>query len=628
MKKLLLSIICSVLLSGTAFSQIWVSANMQDTPCNSNCSGVLTITAGGTGGVYPLSIIVNGNFFASFMTSFQVDTMCPGIYDISVLDATGFDISGPMIMTVTSIPNPITSVLVQNASCPTCNDGSITATTLSGEPPYTYSLSNGSTGSVIQNLLPGMYILLTVDINGCTDHDTINIGSGATSFYTLSGTCYLDSNQNGIKDGGEPPLGGQFINVSPAGLTALTDVNGEYQFTINPGNWDVSYQLNSGWNLTSPATQNVNLTTASINNLDFGLIPTANTGSGYVATNSGYPRCLLNVPYYPTFVNTGHSMLSGSFTFTHDPLQSFLSSSLVPDLVTGNSYTFNFSNLPPGGRINPVITLLEPAGDTSVICSTAASVSNSFGFSSNYANNYTQYIFCSFDPNDKNVDPAGVGASHFVEMDSWLNYQIRFQNTGTDTAFTVVILDTLDAALDRSTLSITGSSHPVNVTYNSSGEVTFRFNNILLPDSNINEPASHGFVSYRIKGLSSNPDPTPVNNTAYIYFDLNSHVVTNSTLTTLSDNLLGLHNESGSENWFSLFPNPSSGDVIVKLNADKTGDYNMNIFDTAGRLVIQKELKGQDHLSVKTEWLNPGIYIIELKSNDTGAKAHKKLIRY
>jgi uncharacterized repeat protein (TIGR01451 family) len=301
---------------------------------------------------------------------------------------------------------------------------------------------------------------------------------------------------------------------------------------------------------------------------------------------------------------------------------------VIPDLVSGNSYTFNFTNLAPGATYSSVITLLEPAGGTITNCTTTATVSDNFGFSGNYTHNLSQQITCSYDPNDKNVDPAGVGAPHFVEMNSWLNYQIRFQNTGTDTAFTVVILDTLDASLDRNTFSVTGSSHPVDVSYTPSGEVTFRFNNILLPDSNINEPASHGFVSYRIKGLASNPDPTPVNNTAYIYFDLNSPVVTNTTLTTLSDNFLGLHNETGSENWFSLFPNPSAGDVLVKLNAGKSGDYTMSIFDAAGRLVIQKELNGQDHLSVKSEWLAPGSYMIELKSNETGTSAKSKLIKY
>lgn len=627
MKKLLLSIICCLLFSGTAFSQCFVSFYSQPDDCDSSCTGIFDATYGG--GTIPFSISINNTSYGQFTSTFHIENLCPGNYVVIVTDAAGDTCMGSSGFTIYTWPSPSSTVSVSNASCPTCNDGSATVTTTGGMFPITYLWSQGSTGPNIQNLSPGIYTVTTTAADGCMDVDTFLIGVNSTGMYSLSGVCYFDQNQNGIKDFGEVGLSGKSVSIAPGSITAITDQNGEYEFVAYPGIWDISNQLNSGWNLTSsPSTYNVNLTGVSITSLDFGLYPISNAGSGYTNTNSDWPRCFWDVQFYPSFVNDGYTFLNGSLTFTHDPLQSFVSSSLVPDLVSGNSYTFNFSNLPPGQKISPVITLLESAGGAITNCTTSATVSDSYGFSGSYTHNFPQQITCSFDPNDKNVDPAGVGASHFVEMDSWLNYQIRFQNTGTDTAITVVIIDTLDAALDRSTLSITGSSHPVNVTYNSSGEVTFRFNNILLPDSNINEPASHGYVSYRIKGLASNPDPTPVNNTAYIYFDLNSPVVTNSTLTTLSDNLLGLHNETGTDNWFSLFPNPSSGDVIVKLNSDKTGDYNMIIFDAAGRLVIQKELKGQDHLSVKTEWLTPGIYIIELKSNDTGAKAHKKLIRY
>ncbi|MBK6642574.1 MAG: T9SS type A sorting domain-containing protein [Bacteroidetes bacterium] len=187
------------------------------------------------------------------------------------------------------------------------------------------------------------------------------------------------------------------------------------------------------------------------------------------------------------------------------------------------------------------------------------------------------------------MEPAGVGAPHFVEMESWLNYQIRFQNTGTDTAFTVVIVDTLDAALDRNTFSITGHSHPVDVTYTTSREVTFRFNNILLPDSNVNEPGSHGYVSYRIKGLTTNPDPTEVNNTAYIYFDLNSPIVTNTTLTTLSDNFLGLSDSFNENNLFSLYPNPSSKGALLKYQGEDVQNIYVEVLDLTGRVVSEKK---------------------------------------
>ncbi|MBK8874926.1 MAG: T9SS type A sorting domain-containing protein [Bacteroidetes bacterium] len=611
MKKLILILACWLLTSVTVFSQCFVSATIQSAPCDSTCSGVFTITA--NGGALPLSISINGMPLGQFTTFFQMGNMCPGAYDFLITDANGDTCSGLTTLIFPSSPKPNTIVSVLNATCPTCNDGAATATTVSGMAPYAYQWSNGANTPNIQNLTPGIYYLYTTDANGCTDIDTVLVGVGASGFYSLSGVCYLDQNQNGIKDIGEVVLAGQSVNVTPGGVSAITDQNGEYVVVVYPSTWDITYQANSNWNVTSlPTTYSVNLTGASIPNLDFGLYPTSTAGSGYVVAYSGWPRCFWNVSYIPTFKNDGFTTLNGSLTFTHDPSQIFVSSSITPDLISGNSYTFNITNLPPGGQISPVISLTEPAGGTLVNSTTTATVSDIYGFLGNYTYNFPQQITCSYDPNDKNVEPAGVGAPHFVEMESWLNYQIRFQNTGTDTAFTVVIVDTLDAALDRNTFSITGHSHPVDVTYTTSGEVTFRFNNILLPDSNVNEPGSHGYVSYRIKGLATNPDPTEVNNTAYIYFDLNSPIVTNTTLTTLSDNFLGLSDSFNENNLFSLYPNPSSKGALLKYQGEDVQNIYVEVLDLTGRVVSEKKQMNSGRLYLSTDLLMSGVYMIRI----------------
>lgn len=67
-------------------------------------------------------------------------------------------------------------------------------------------------------------------------------------------------------------------------------------------------------------------------------------------------------------------------------------------------------------------------------------------------------------------------------------YTIRFQNTGTDTAFTVRLEDYLDANLDLSTFKVISSSHPNSVSLLSSGKLTFLFENILFSPSIEDEP--------------------------------------------------------------------------------------------------------------------------------------------
>jgi hypothetical protein len=147
-------------------------------------------------------------------------------------------------------------------------------------------------------------------------------------------------------------------------------------------------------------------------------------------------------------------------------------------------------------------------------------------------------LFClrnigSFDPNDKTGFPEGIGAGHHIEKTEPLRYLIRFQNTGTDTAFTVVIRDTLSPLLDLETLQIGASSHPMTARVRGENELVFRFDNILLPDSNINEAASHGFVRYAIRQKTDNPDGAVIRNRAGIYFDFNLPIMTNETWHTV-----------------------------------------------------------------------------------------------
>ena len=104
----------------------------------------------------------------------------------------------------------------------------------------------------------------------------------------------------------------------------------------------------------------------------------------------------------------------------------------------------------------------------------------------------------AFDPNDKHAQPIGYGPQHFIEKNTPLEYRIRFQNTGTDTAFTVVILDTLDSDLDPAQLKMGASSHPYTWSKRGNGVLEVRYDNIMLPDRNDNEPLSHGFVKFKI----------------------------------------------------------------------------------------------------------------------------------
>lgn len=139
----------------------------------------------------------------------------------------------------------------------------------------------------------------------------------------------------------------------------------------------------------------------------------------------------------------------------------------------------------------------------------------------------------SYNPNDKSAIPSGWGDEHFIPSGQSLDYKIRFQNTGTDTAFTVVIRDTIVGELDMATFNAGMSSHDYTVSIEEENILIFTFDNILLPDSTTNLIESNGYVDFSINQISDNIPGTKIENTAAIFFDFNEAIITNTVFQTI-----------------------------------------------------------------------------------------------
>lgn len=137
----------------------------------------------------------------------------------------------------------------------------------------------------------------------------------------------------------------------------------------------------------------------------------------------------------------------------------------------------------------------------------------------------------SYDPNDKQVFPAGFGAGNKILPNQRMHFQIRFQNTGSDTAYTVIVMDTLSENLDITGLRIESASHnyKLELCGKNKAVLKFVFGGIMLVDKTTNEPASHGYVSFSVMQKADLPVGTLVKNKAYIFFDYNSPIITNET---------------------------------------------------------------------------------------------------
>ena len=222
----------------------------------------------------------------------------------------------------------------------------------------------------------------------------------------------------------------------------------------------------------------------------------------------------------------------------------------------------------------------------------------------------------SFDPNDKQAFPKGYGTEHLVEANTDLEYLIRFQNSGTDTAFTVVILDSLSAYVDASSVQPGASSHHYDFAVLNGNVLRFQFDNILLPDSNINEAASHGFVKYRVAQKTDNPDGSIIENRAAIFFDFNDPVMTNTTFHTIGDQFILVKTDDMYNNGMRLnaYPNPARGTVTFEFPAQMR-NASFELTGSLGNLVHLEKFTGTRYL-FERGLLPAGVYFYKINGEN------------
>ncbi|MFT5166133.1 MAG: hypothetical protein ACI8P3_001364 [Saprospiraceae bacterium] len=229
----------------------------------------------------------------------------------------------------------------------------------------------------------------------------------------------------------------------------------------------------------------------------------------------------------------------------------------------------------------------------------------------------------SWDPNDKRGFPKGYENPHYIEANSELDYIIRFQNTGSDTAFRVVIRDTLSEWLNIRDIQVGASSHLYDYEIYGENILKFTFENINLADSTTNEVASHGFVKFRIAQQLDNLSGTVILNSAGIYFDYNVPVLTNETWHTIGENYIEVSTYSiftpGVQ--VNIYPNPFTQEATFEITYDDgtvIPDFQtktFNLFDTQGRLVRSETFDGNTHQFLRKR-LTTGLYFFQIETKN------------
>ena len=223
----------------------------------------------------------------------------------------------------------------------------------------------------------------------------------------------------------------------------------------------------------------------------------------------------------------------------------------------------------------------------------------------------------SYDPNDKSIFVNGVKNKEYVEQGDKVEYMIRFQNTGNDTAFTVKIQDPISSKFDVSSIVPVAASHEYTWSVEN-GVLNVTFENIMLVDSFKNEPLSHGFIKFEIALNRSTERNQDVSNLAGIFFDFNEPVITNEVITPVGK---PVSTYDPDENPISLYPNPTNDIIHITSSNTSFKDAQIIIYNESGKIAMTTGLQAGSNRQIDVSSLSSGFYIIQIIGDKTAYKA-------
>ncbi|HZF99572.1 MAG TPA: PKD domain-containing protein, partial [Chitinophagales bacterium] len=345
---------------------------------------------------------------------------------------------------------------------------------------YAWDFGDGNTSSdpspSHQYAANGVYnVCLTytdIDGNACSYCNTVN----AVATAMLNGLVYNDENQNGQHDSGEPGIPNQTVSANGFG-TAYTDSSGHYTVQVPLGTYDLQFNpFNTNptaWSLTTPSSGTYSVDandTVTFDGFDFGVYVDPNYHDVSVEMSCENP--VSGFWNYNNYIvkNTGFTAEDVTLVVTYDSVLAYTQGFPSPSAVDAISrtLTYNLQALPGDTYFfveyqcaigTPLLTAVYNHVAVTLNGATDINLSN------NTATCQTAVVG-SYDPNDKQVNPAGLGVNNAVhpnDVDE-LTYRVRFQNTGTAPAYFITVLDTLDdSVLDVTSFQFLEHSHPCQV---------------------------------------------------------------------------------------------------------------------------------------------------------------------
>lgn len=441
-------------------------------------------------------------------------------------------------------------------------------------------------------------------------------------FQDLNGNCFPDTNELGIANRPVIANGGDFYTY--------TDAYGNYELYVDTGTYTISEIPPLYYAVSCPSTGVYSLNfpgqfgTSLNNNFSDSILYSCSDLTVDIGTTN-MSRCMtewvgINYCNIGTVADTAAVI---NFTL-NDSIQILNLPANIIDLGA-NNYQVVVGNLNPGQCGNIAFQVQIGCDTVGTIYCMQASISGAITYDCDTTNNTStdcHGLIGSFDPNDLQVAAQNYLQEGFVTADDIdendeLNYLIRFQNTGNDTAYNVKIRDMIPAELNPTSIIPGAASHNYNwLVLN--GELIIDFLMINLPDSFSNEANSHGFVKFRIQQQTGNLPGTVITNQAGIYFDANPPVITNQTFNTIP--LATGISAQAQDNMF--MPNPVKDQLQLVLPFETIGNTSIQVFDVLGKNIQTQSINNKVE-SIDCSALSKGIYMARLMHNGAVYKQFK-----
>ncbi len=524
--------------------------------------------------------------------------------------------------------NQLTSLPTLNYSLQRINCSNNYLTSLPALPAKLIYLADSANNIPCLPLLPDSLEYLWASNTGatCLPNIPLNLIStdlpvtvctpGQCNIYpVISGALFRDDNLNNIQDSLEIGNRNFKIVIQPGNYIFPANNLGKYLHAVPSGFAYTIDVLPVDYYSQSPAqhtTPVLNYSMAdSLNDFAMQPIGTVHDLSVTLTPRNSAVRGF-SVIYTITVRNNGNVQDTAILKCYPDLLQSFSSATPQPFYVNSDSIEWNNIILLPGESFNA--DLVFSIGNTlslgTILNLSATAVTMSTDSTPiDNIDSLQQVVVGSYDPNTKSVSPEGDLTPAQIASGQWLDYTICFQNTGTSPAVNVELIDTLSNNIILSSFELLSSSHSNTWTI-SNNVLNFQFPNINLADSSSDEPGSHGFVRFRVLANSNLISGATISNTAYIYFDFNTAIITNTVTTTVQTPTEIETSEDNPDELLVYYTNSNFLSFRSKIPC-----VSFVVFDLTGKLIEYNKVNSLNW-NYNISDLKAGVYLISFYFNN------------